>query len=54
VVQACQHLRLALETGEALGIRRKLRRQDLDRHLATEPLVGGAVDLTHATGAEGL
>ena len=52
MVQRRQHLGFALEARQALGIGGERRRQDLDRHLALEPRVGGAIDLAHTAGAE--
>ena len=43
----------ALEPGESLGIRRESLGQELERDLAAELRVGGAVDLAHPTGPEG-
>ena len=45
-------LRLALEAGAHLGVRGQVRRQHLDRHVAPEPRVVGAIDLAHAARAE--
>ncbi len=45
-------MRLALEALQALTILRQPRRQHLDRHVALELGVPGAVDLTHAALAE--
>ena len=53
VVERGQQLRLALEAGEALGILRQLGRQHLDRDVASELRVSGAVDLPHTSRAEG-
>ena len=53
VVERGEQLRLALEAGEALGVLRHLERQHLDRDVATEGRVGGAVDLAHPAGPEG-
>jgi hypothetical protein len=52
VVQRRDALRLALEAGAELGVRRELRRQQLDGDLAVELRVARAVDLAHAAGAE--
>jgi hypothetical protein len=52
MVQRRQRFRFALEPREPLGIRREYLRQDLDRDLAVEPGVTGAVDLAHPTGTE--
>jgi len=53
VVEGGEQLRLALEAGEALGILRQLGRHHLDRDLAAELRVGGAVHLAYASRAEG-
>ena len=52
MVQRGEQLRLASETGQPLGIGHHLDGQDLDRHLAAELRVGGAVDLAHPAGAD--
>ncbi len=52
VVETRQHLRLALESREAVGILGDIRRQHLERDLAAELLVLGAPDLAHPAGAE--
>ena len=52
MVELGQELRLALEAREALRVRGEGRGQDLDRDLALELRVGGAVDLAHAALAE--
>ena len=52
MVERCQRLRLPLEAREALAVCRKQRRQDLERNVAIEARVAGAVDLAHAAGAE--
>ena len=43
-------MRLALEARQAIGIGRKLHRQDFERDLATQFRVARAIDLAHATG----
>ena len=43
-------MRLALEARQAIGIGRKLHRQDFERNLATQFRVARAIDLSHATG----
>ena len=48
-----EQVRLAPEAPEALGVLRHLGRQHLDRDVALEVRVGGAVDLAHPAGAEG-
>ncbi len=52
VVERRQHLGLALEPGEALGVGGERLGQHLDRHLAVEPGVGGPVHLAHAALAQ--
>jgi hypothetical protein len=44
---------LLLEAAQAVGVGDTLRGDDLDRHFAAEARVAGAVDLAHASGAEG-
>ena len=48
VVQGRERLRFALKSCEAVGIGGEGIRQHLDRDLAAEARVGGAVDRTHA------
>ena len=43
---------LLLEAAQARPGRRQARRQDLDRDLAAEARVAGAIDLAHAARAE--
>ena len=45
-------LRLALEAREALGVLRERGGQRLDRDVAPEPRVAGAIHLAHAARAE--
>ena len=52
MIQRRQHARFALEAREAFWIAREQPRQDLDRDLATELLIMGAIDLAHAASAE--
>ena len=52
MVQRREHLRLALEPRQPLGIARERAGQDLDRDVATEPRVAGAIDLAHAAAPE--
>jgi len=52
MVEGGQDPRLALETGQPLGILGKGLGQDLDRDLATELAVLGPVDLAHPALAE--
>ena len=53
VVQDARRPRLRLEALQAIRILRERRRQHLDRHLAPEPRVARAVDLSHPAGADG-
>ena len=52
MVERRQQARLAREAGAALGVGREVRRQDLDRDVAPELAVAGAIHLAHAAGAE--
>ena len=52
MVERRQHLRLAAETSEALGIVRDGGEQNLDRDLAVQFRIARAIDLAHAAGAE--
>jgi len=52
MVERGQHFRFALEAREAAWVRRYGRGQDLDRDLALEIRVGGAIDLPHAAHAD--
>ena len=45
-------LRLRLEAGQRVGVLEEVLGQHLDRHVALEPGVAGAVDLPHPAGAE--
>ena len=47
MIQRCEQLRLALKPREPLGVVRELVGQDLDRHLAREVRVLGAIHLSH-------
>src|SRR5262245_7414473 len=53
MVECGENLGLALKPREALGIARKVRRQDLERDLALQAGVTRAVDLSHPPCAEG-
>jgi len=53
VMQLGQDLRFPLESSKPLGVLGKRCRKDLDRNLSIELGVGGAIDLAHATGAQG-
>ena len=52
VVESGDRARLLLEAGAAGLVRQPVCRQDLDRDLAAEARVAGAVDLAHASRAE--
>src|SRR5437016_1942526 len=52
MVQCSQHLRLARKAGHAIGILREGIRDHLDRDIAVEFGVGGAVYRPHAAFAE--
>ena len=52
VVEGAGGLRLLFEPAEPVGVGQRVRRQDLDRHLPSEPLVAGAVDLPHPARTE--
>ena len=54
MIERGQRLGLALEPGEPVGISGKGLRQDLQRHIAIQLRVVGAIDLAHATRAEPL
>ena len=51
MVERSQHLRLTFESGHAIGVVREGRRQNLDRYLAVEFRIPGAVNLAHAADA---
>ena len=53
MIQRGEHLRLAPEAGDSLWIGREGLGQDLDRDLATELGVAGAIHLAHAASADG-
>ena len=53
VVQRGERARLALEAGQALGVLRHRRREHLDRDVAPELRVRGAVHLAHPARADG-
>ena len=52
MIERGQRLRFALEPVESRRIAGDRGRQHLQRHLATEPEVGGAIDFAHSAGAE--
>jgi hypothetical protein len=49
VLERGQHLGFALKPRQAVGIRGEQIWQDLQRNVAIEPAVAGAIDLAHAT-----
>jgi len=51
VIQRGQNFGFALKARQALGVRGQGGGEHLDRHLALQRHVGGAVDLAHAAGA---
>jgi hypothetical protein len=53
MVEGRQDVRLAAKPSDAVGVLPEGLRQHLDRGLALEPRVTGAIDLAHAAGAEG-
>ena len=53
MVQRRQHLGLALEARHALAVVRERLGQNLDRHVAFQLGIVGAVHLAHAAGADG-
>jgi hypothetical protein len=52
MIERGQHLRLALETCEAVGVERERVGDDLQRDVAIQLGIAGAIDLAHAAGAE--
>jgi hypothetical protein len=52
VVECARGLGFVLEAAQALRVFGETARQHLDRHVACEPRVAGAVDLAHAAGPE--
>jgi hypothetical protein len=52
VIERSQHLGFPLETAYALLVLRKDRGQDLQRHRAVQPGIGGPIHFTHASGTE--
>jgi hypothetical protein len=51
MIQAASRLRFLLEALQPIGVVRERGGQNLDRDVAPEPRSVGAIDLTHATGA---
>ena len=54
MIQRRQRLRFALEPREPVRIGGKELRQDLDRHVAIELRIAGAIHLAHSARADGL
>jgi len=52
MIQGGEHLRFSPETSESIGIGRERVREDLQRDVAIELRIAGAVDLAHATRAD--
>src|SRR5262245_35478924 len=52
MIERCEHLRFALEPGDAIGIGGERIGQDLDRDVASELRVARAIDLAHAARTE--
>ena len=52
MVQGRERLRLALESGQAIQVRGERIRQHLERNLAAETGIGGAIDRTHPAFAD--
>src|SRR5262245_42917017 len=52
MVEAPRRLRFLLETPQPSGIGRNGRWQNLDRNVTSELAISGAIDLTHAAGAQ--
>ena len=52
MIERGEHLRLALEAREPIGVGGKDRGQDFQRDVATKPGVAGTVDFAHPAGAD--
>ena len=52
VVQGGENMGFAFKTGEPLGVRCKLWREDLDGDVPVEPSVAGTIDLAHSPGTQ--
>ena len=53
MVERREHLRLALEPGETIGVGREEVRQDLDGDVALQLRVARLVDLAHPARSDG-
>ena len=54
MIERGEHAGFALEAGQPIGVGDEQRRQDLDRHIASELCVARAVDVAHPAGAHQL
>ena len=52
VVQGGDDVGFAFKPGDPLGVRCKLRREDLDGDVPVEPSVAGPIDLAHGAGTQ--
>jgi hypothetical protein len=52
MIERGQYAGLAVEPSSTVGVGQPHLGQDLDRHVASEPRVAGAIDLAHASGPE--
>jgi len=52
MIERGQHASLAVEPSSTVWVSQKYFGQDLDRDVASEPCVAGAIDLAHASGPE--
>jgi hypothetical protein len=52
VIQRRRRTRLLFKAAQAVFVLNHVRRQHLDRYVAAKPLIGGAVNLAHATGTD--
>ena len=52
VIERGERFRFTLEAGEALRVVDERLREDLERHVAAQPRVAGAIHLAHAPDAE--
>ena len=54
MIERGQHLRFTPEARQPFRVARHGVGQDLDRHITVELRIAGAIDLAHATGANGI
>ena len=52
MIQRREHLRLAAEPRQPIGVAGHARRQDLHGHVAAQPRIAGAIDLAHPAAAQ--